>query len=191
MTARPLPGKVGRSRTVHEPYPLQLDEIEPRLLPGGRLLLLAAPGQLDPARGWARDLASDVRALRERGVDVLVSLLDREEVALLGVAPWRDVCKREGIATWWLPTVDRAVPDLERARLLVAKIVAALASGHAVAVCCRGGLGRTGTLAAFTLVACGIAADAAIAAVRTARPGAIETSAQAHAVQTFAPEHRG
>jgi ADP-ribosyl-[dinitrogen reductase] hydrolase len=49
------------------------------------------------------------------------------------------------------------------------------------------GLGRSGTVAAYSLVAAGISPDAAIAAVRTARgPRAIETTAQEDFVVTFA-----
>ena len=43
---------------------------------------------------------------------------------------------------------------------------------------CAAGLGRTGTLAARLLIASGCAAAGAIATVRQARPGAIESDAQ-------------
>jgi len=50
------------------------------------------------------------------------------------------------------------------------------------------GLGRSGTVAACYLLAAGIAPDAAIAAVRTARgPRALETTAQEGFVVTFPP----
>ncbi len=54
-------------------------------------------------------------------------------------------------------------------------------------VTCMGGLGRSGTLAACTLVAAGVSPAAAIASVRAARgPRALETSAQEAFVSTFA-----
>jgi protein-tyrosine phosphatase len=59
--------------------------------------------------------------------------------------------------------------------------------GGAVVVTCMAGLGRSGTVAACSLVAAGISPDAAIAAVRTARgPRALETTAQEDFVATFA-----
>jgi protein-tyrosine phosphatase len=53
-------------------------------------------------------------------------------------------------------------------------------------VTCMGGLGRSRTVAACFLVAAGMSADAAIAAVRTARgPRVLETIAQEDFVLTF------
>ena len=43
---------------------------------------------------------------------------------------------------------------------------------------CRGGIGRTGTIAARLLVEFGVAPEEAIRMVRRARPGTIETPAQ-------------
>jgi protein-tyrosine phosphatase len=55
-----------------------------------------------------------------------------------------------------------------------------------VVVTSMAGLGRSGTIAAFFLVAAGMSADAAIAAVRTARGRrALETVAQEDFVVTF------
>ena len=47
-----------------------------------------------------------------------------------------------------------------------------------VLVHCRGGLGRAGTIAARLLIELGMEPKKAIATVRAARPGAIETSQQ-------------
>ena len=47
-----------------------------------------------------------------------------------------------------------------------------------VLVHCRGGLGRTGTIAARLLVELGMEPKQAIASVRAVRPGAMETSDQ-------------
>ncbi|WP_200306505.1 dual specificity protein phosphatase family protein, partial [Paracraurococcus ruber] len=52
------------------------------------------------------------------------------------------------------------------------------AGGGRVAVHCAAGLGRSGMVAAWVLTGFGMPAAAAIAAVRAARPGAIETAAQ-------------
>jgi protein-tyrosine phosphatase len=54
-----------------------------------------------------------------------------------------------------------------------------------VVVHCWGGLGRSGTIAAACLVARGAGAEEAIAAVRAARPGAVQTAAQELFVADF------
>jgi protein-tyrosine phosphatase len=51
-------------------------------------------------------------------------------------------------------------------------------------------LGRTGTVLACYLVRRGLSADEALARVRAARPGAVETRAQEAAVRTYAQHHR-
>jgi protein-tyrosine phosphatase len=68
----------------------------------------------------------------------------------------------------------------------VAVIDDALSRGVRVAVHCGAGLGRSGTLLAAYLVSQGAAPDAAIADVRAARPGSIETDEQEAAVHYFA-----
>jgi atypical dual specificity phosphatase len=61
-----------------------------------------------------------------------------------------------------------------------------------VAVHCGGGLGRTGTLLACYLVSAeGLPADAAIARVRAARPGSVETEDQEQAVRRYAERLNG
>jgi ADP-ribosyl-[dinitrogen reductase] hydrolase len=60
---------------------------------------------------------------------------------------------------------------------------AALARGDRVLVHCAAGLGRTGMVVAKLLTLNGWGADEAIAQVRSARPGTIETEAQAQWVR--------
>lgn len=60
-----------------------------------------------------------------------------------------------------------------------------LRQGRRVAVHCRGGLGRAGTVSARLLVELGTDPEAAIRQVRLARPGAIETRQQADYVRTL------
>lgn len=85
-----------------------------------------------------------------------------------------------------LPTRDFASPPLPLLYRGVAAIEAALASGQRVAVHCRGGRGRTGTLLACLLVARGESSHAAVAYVRQQRPGSVETRGQEAAVRAFA-----
>jgi protein-tyrosine phosphatase len=64
--------------------------------------------------------------------------------------------------------------------------------GEAVVVTSMAGLGRSATVAACALVAAGVAAPRAIAAVRSARGArALETAAQEEFVVAFAAALRG
>jgi atypical dual specificity phosphatase len=85
-----------------------------------------------------------------------------------------------------LPMADFVAPPDEQLDRGVAAIRSALAEGTRVAVHCFAGLGRTGTLVAAYLVGEGHTADEAIARVRAARPGSIDTLAQELAVHGYA-----
>ena len=80
-----------------------------------------------------------------------------------------------------LPIADFSVPTETFEQQWQAQgpeIRALLRGGADVLVHCKGGLGRAGMIAARLLVELGMPPDDAIAAVRRARPGAIETPAQ-------------
>jgi ADP-ribosyl-[dinitrogen reductase] hydrolase len=62
-----------------------------------------------------------------------------------------------------------------------------LDKGQNVLVHCRGGLGRAGMVSARLLVESGVEPGVAIARVRAARPGAIETPEQEVWVKTGPP----
>jgi len=153
-----------------------------------------APGKRDPLgrrTAWARDLEADLARLAEHyRAGLLVSLLEDHELDLLGIPGLVARAVARGIAVERLPIPDGAVPPSMPALVaLVERIGAACRAGSTVVLHCRGGLGRTGLVAAC----CGVAlvdatAADAIAAVRRARPGAIETEGQAAWVRRFAEE---
>lgn len=84
------------------------------------------------------------------------------------------------------PFPDGGVPaSVEAASELVAAVLDAAAAGKNVVIHCRGGLGRTGLVAACCLVARGRSARDAIDDVRGTRPGAVETRMQEAFVARF------
>jgi protein-tyrosine phosphatase len=149
----------------------------------GRIGMTFAPGKQQRhalSGAWARDLARDLAELRDtHGADVLVSLVEAHELTKLGIERLADACVEAGIALDRFPIRDASVPtDGAGFDALVARTLAHARAGRTVVIHCMGGLGRTGLLAACCLRALGVEARRALAVVRAARPGAVETEAQ-------------
>lgn len=77
-------------------------------------------------------------------------------------------------------------PTIMQVEQAIASIDRFIARGQPVAVHCDAGRGRTGCILACYLVAQGMAAAEAIAAVRARRPGSIELPAQEEIVAEYA-----
>jgi len=151
------------------------------LAPGFLLLLPRPEG---PAE-------ANVDRLAAAGIAALVSLLPVAEARSLGldIGTLGRVCTGLGIRFEHAPLPDFAVPDaaFERDwRGLAPALRRLLAEGRGVAFHCRAGLGRSGTMAARLLIELGLRPEEAIARIRAARPGAIETAEQERHLLTFA-----
>jgi protein-tyrosine phosphatase len=158
----------------------------------GNLGMTFCPGMKDMGGTyyWSRDLSLDLHALRhDYGADVLVSLMEPREYEHFGVLDLFERAREAGLRVLYLPIRDVSTPadtglDAEF-HTLVLGVVRALARGETVVAHCRGGLGRTGLLAACTLVALGHEAQDAVELVREARPGAVQTPDQEDYVRLF------
>ncbi len=124
-------------------------------------------------------LEVDVAALAAAGVTDVVCLLPDDELARLGLAAEPQVLQRQGLRLHRLPVPDFGVPDEADARALVAVLGERLVDGASVVVHCRGGVGRSATVAAAVLVGEGVRLDDAWRVLATARGRRVpETSAQ-------------
>jgi len=122
-----------------------------------------------------------VREIVRSGYDSVLTLTTEQELAELGSPGMGEAFKRRGLDWIHFPISDFGVPgkaDSEAWRLLETRLVDRLKGGGRIMIHCRAGLGRSGMIAARLLIAGGSDPDTAVATVRRARPGAIETPAQ-------------
>jgi predicted protein tyrosine phosphatase len=162
--------------------PLPIDSVA---VPGSvaRLGITCCPGTRGVAHmadTRALDLEADLAGIAAWGTTLLLTLMEQDELARHGVA---HLGARAGRSMTWhaLPIVDRQVPDSAfeaRWPTVAAEVLRRFDRGENVVVHCLGGLGRSGVIAARVLIERGLAPAAAMAAVRAARPGAIETAQQ-------------
>ena len=160
----------------------------------GRLGLTFAPGKKDYEWLWDRDLDVDLRRLREHyRVECLVSLMEAPEYAALRVAGLVERAATYGLTRRWFPIRDADAPparSMRRFLNLIQCVIEDVRAGRTVVVYCRGGMGRSGLVAASCLVARGCAATEAIRRVRLARPGAVDVAAQERWVEMVAQTTR-
>ncbi len=130
---------------------------------------------------WQRNLELDLETIQQWGAAAVVTLMPAEELVSVqadGIGP---ACESRGMEWYHLPIRDGAIPDdhFERAWCYAGlRLRKHLRDGRHVLVHCRGGLGRSGVVAARLLVELGWQPEKAIKALRLQRSGAIETKAQ-------------
>jgi protein-tyrosine phosphatase len=150
-------------------------------IPGpGRLALMPCP------RG-GEFLAEEIAALRAEGVEVLVSLLEKEEAGELGLAEEERFCREHGLTFLNFPIPDHSVPPLdEKTGAFIEDLARRLHAGQSLAVHCMAGVGRSGLITVSVLVAAGSSIFQAIDAASAARGFAVpETDEQVRWITRF------
>ena len=147
----------------------------------GRLAILPRPRGGD----WLED---DIRSWLHTGLDVVVSLLTRDEIVDLDLAREAELCQANGIQFVSFPITDRSVPPSQKAASeLVTSLHQVLAEGKSLAIHCRQGIGRSAIIAACLLIFSGIAPETAFQHLSAARGCAVpETIEQREWVIAFA-----
>ena len=151
---------------------------------GGRIGMTFCPGKTDPfamSGPWARDLDTDLAAIQAWGASALVTLVEQHELVDLGVSALGKQVLAMGLDWYHLPIRDVSIPTPEfetQWRASGQALRERLLGGQALVVHCRGGLGRTGLIAARLLIELGESPPTALRRVRAVRPGAVETREQ-------------
>jgi protein-tyrosine phosphatase len=129
----------------------------------GRLAIVARPRGGD----WLED---DVRTWKEAELDVIVSLLTRDEIVQWELAEETQLCQTYNMLFFSFPIEDHGVPTSQADTLeLAGKLHNALAGGQNVAIHCWGGIGRSGMIAACVLVRGGLEPNEALRRVSVGR----------------------
>jgi protein-tyrosine phosphatase len=133
-------------------------------LPGpGRLAVMPRP------RG-GKWLEGEIVALKDDGVDILISLLTSEEEAYLDLAEEGATARRHGLRFVSHPIWDRGIPEIPGPTWALAReLRTQLDAGKTLVAHCRMGIGRSPLILAAILVCGGMEPDAAWVAIGAAR----------------------
>lgn len=116
---------------------------------GGQVSIVPRP------RGGAQ-LAEDLRALHEAGVDLLISALVPLEATELGLAGEGAAATAAGMDFRPLPVTDMGVPaDMPAFLGALEEIAARVRAGEHIAVHCYASRGRSGIISSLLLALCG------------------------------------
>lgn len=131
-----------------------------------------------PRPGIFQDVEHDLEALERVNVTTLVTLEEWESVSR------RDV-ERRGMQLIHFPIVDMKAPDVEEALRMCAELDVRMRQQEVVALHCRAGNGRTGTMLAAMLIYRNTPACDALECVRSVNPKAVESDEQVRFLESF------
>lgn len=131
-----------------------------------------------PRPGIVQDLDYDLKALQRVGITTLVTLTETR--------PDSEALAEYGIDNIWAPFRDMTAPSITLAVDLCKRIQQLCDGNDVVAVHCRAGLGRTGTILASQLIWEGAPALDALETVRRIEPRWVQSDEQVEFLERFA-----
>ncbi len=177
------------SEDVPSPPPLSEGAVAARSAPsamtGPRDFRWVVPGRLGglPRPGIVASAEADVAALHRLGVTLLITLEETQTVS-------PELLAASGIGARHWPIPDMEAPSDAQAVAWCRELARLLADGEVVAVHCRAGQGRTGTVLASALIWNGATAIEALDLVRGINPRWVTSDAQVQFLSGFAKAAR-
>jgi Polymorphic toxin system, DSP-PTPase phosphatase len=114
------------------------------------------PGKLyimpKPSGEWLKE---DVEYYGLIGIDMIISMLERDEASELMLERQGEICKQGRLAFTQFPIVDRGLPEIVPFTSLILQIIDDLKNGTNIAVHCRAGIGRSGIAVCSALLGFG------------------------------------
>jgi ADP-ribosyl-[dinitrogen reductase] hydrolase len=163
---------------------LRIDDVDIPEVPG-TIGITLCPGKVQSGAvsgSWDRNLRIDIQAVKSWGATTWLNLLTTTEMLDLKVEDLNEAVKGSRIRYYRLPIEDSDIPDATFEKSWESageQLREELLRGGKILIHCKGGLGRSGMVAARLIVELGAATpEEAIRRVRFSRPGAIETRAQ-------------
>jgi protein-tyrosine phosphatase len=143
-----------------------------------RIGLMARPRGGD----WLED---EISALKQAGVDMLVSLLEESEIKELELENEADYSKQAGIDFIHFPIADRSTPaSTMAAKNLIERLRNLLSQKKRIVIHCRQGVGRSSMIAAAILIYEGLSTNDAFSIIERARGCPVpDTPEQRHWVE--------
>ena len=119
-------------------------------------------------------LKSDLLELKNGGIETIVSLLEQDEAAWMGLSDEGPLAKHAGMNFISFPIPDANVPmEPQKFQSFVVELARRVLDGETIGVHCRGCIGRATLLTACTLIQMGFTAGTALAAIEAARGCAV------------------
>jgi hypothetical protein len=135
-------------------------------------------------------LEEDLASLKRGGIDILVSLLTKDEAIDLGLAHEGQLAASLGLDFISYPIPDRTTPAGEESfRGLITQLADAVRTGKRVGAHCRGCIGRATVTTAALLIQLGIRPADALSMIEEARGCSVpDTVEQLNWILSFKPE---
>jgi ADP-ribosyl-[dinitrogen reductase] hydrolase len=157
-----------------ETHPLQIDWITSNLFTG-RIGITLCPGKYQPVSwsgGWNRNLEIDIDVIGASGSTVVVSLVEDNEMRVLGVQGLGKAILAREMEWIHIPFEDATAPDykwMQGFDLVAPSILTSIKNGDSIVIHCKGGLSRAGTVVALLLCSMGMEVFSAIQLIRNVR----------------------